>query len=86
MSEPNLETLLGNLLSNSVKELLKRIEAGTATPADLSVARAILRDNNITASNMPGGALDKLNQATKSFSLPTISDDTLEPPEGHSVN
>ena len=37
---------LHNLLA---EELVNRIESGEATPAELSVARAFLKDNNIEA-------------------------------------
>ena len=40
---------LDMLFVATVDELLKRIQDGTASPADLSVARAMLKDNNITA-------------------------------------
>jgi len=37
------------LFQATLDELIKRIQEGLATPADLSVARAILKDNNIHA-------------------------------------
>lgn len=42
-----LKDLLGDLQNETIKLLLSRIRDGTAAPADLSVARSILRDNNI---------------------------------------
>ena len=43
-----LETLHAEL----AKVLLKRVKAGDATAADLSVARQFLKDNNIEVSNL----------------------------------
>jgi hypothetical protein len=43
----SLKDLLGDLQTQTIKLLLARIKDGTAAPADLSVARSILRDNNI---------------------------------------
>lgn len=40
-----------------VKELLERVKNGTASAGDLSVARAILRDNNIQATPRANPAL-----------------------------
>lgn len=37
------------LFDETIKALLKRIQDGTATPADLNVARQMLRDNGISA-------------------------------------
>lgn len=47
LPQGNLKDLLGDLQSETIKLLLARIRDGTAAPADLSVARSILRDNNI---------------------------------------
>lgn len=47
MSKEPLKKLYTDLHVHSVKLLLKRIKDGTATAADLSVARALLRDNGI---------------------------------------
>lgn len=77
--KPTVEELLSGLLADTVTELLKRIKDGTASPADLSVARALLRDNNITASSQPGSPMAKLGGAT--FSLPTVPEDALEHPD-----
>ena len=46
MSKP-LVDLLGEIQLSLAEEILKRIKAGTATAADLQVARGLLRDNNI---------------------------------------
>ena len=39
--------ILEELSVKLAEDLLGRIESGEATPADLSVARALLKDNNI---------------------------------------
>ena len=41
--------LMEKLFDATIAELLKKIADGTATPADLNVARQMLRDNGITA-------------------------------------
>lgn len=43
-----------------VKELLERIKSGSATPADLNVARSILKDNQIDCIAVPESPLAKL--------------------------
>lgn len=45
----NRKESLDILFQVTLDELIKRIQEGLATPADLSVARAILKDNNIHA-------------------------------------
>lgn len=45
-----LTELLGDLQLVLVKDLLDRIRGGEATASDLNVARALLRDNSITAT------------------------------------
>lgn len=54
------ETLMGELHELSVRLLMERIKDGTATAADLSVARGLLKDSDITAKRGAGGALDEL--------------------------
>jgi hypothetical protein len=51
---------LESLHSALVKELLARIANGSATPADLGVARAILKDNHIDCVAVPESPLAKL--------------------------
>lgn len=60
MVQDNPEDLLTELMLETIKELRRKIKDGTASPADLSVARALLRDNNITASSKPGQPLSGL--------------------------
>ena len=43
-----------------VKELLERIKNGSATPADLNVARSILKDNHVDCVAIPESPLAKL--------------------------
>jgi hypothetical protein len=48
MSEDkNLETLLKSLHAKLIETLLDRIKSGKAKPADLAVARQLLKDNGI---------------------------------------
>jgi hypothetical protein len=44
----NKEEVLEKLSVNLAEELLNRISSGEAAPADLNVARQLLKDNNIT--------------------------------------
>jgi len=46
----NKSDILEALSVSLADELLKRIEDGTATPADLNVARGLLKDNNIVVN------------------------------------
>ena len=43
-------------------DLVRRIEDGTATAADLNVARAFLKDNGISAVATPGSPMGTLMQ------------------------
>ena len=43
-----METLLAELLEETTRQLLARIKAGEASPADFKNARELLKDNNIT--------------------------------------
>ncbi len=48
MSEDkNLEVLLKSLHTSLIQTLLERIKSGEAKPADLAVARQLLKDNGI---------------------------------------
>jgi len=51
---------LADLHSALATALAKRIIGGTATAADLSVAKAFLKDNGITASPAPGSPIANL--------------------------
>jgi len=57
-------TTLSDILDESAKLLLAKIKDGTATAADLNVARALLKDNGINAiptkTNGLGGLADSL--------------------------
>jgi hypothetical protein len=46
----DLNELLAEMNIKLTKELLNRIESGAATPADLNVARQLLKDNNVQAA------------------------------------
>jgi hypothetical protein len=43
-----------------VQELIKRVLSGEATPADLNVARQLLRDNQIDCAAVEGAPILKL--------------------------
>lgn len=60
MENPKLSDLLADIHVGMAKTLLDKINNGTATAADLSVARAFLRDNGVQGSmerNQPMRAL-----------------------------
>ncbi len=50
MSNPNLDSILGQLQIELAQKLLARIQSGEATAADMNVARQLLKDNNIQAA------------------------------------
>lgn len=58
-NQKTLERLL-DLLS---EDLVKRIDQGTATAADLNVARQLLKDNNISAIPTKSNGLGKLAES-----------------------
>lgn len=74
--EKSLQELLEDLAELTVGELYTLIKSGKADVGHFAVARALLKDNNITAGTMAEGNLTKLG---KLISLPTIPDDTLTP-------
>lgn len=55
-----LEEELGDLQTALVVELRKRIRDGSATAADLSVARQFLKDNGIQAKAATGSPMGDL--------------------------
>jgi hypothetical protein len=57
-----METLLAELLEETTRQLLARIKAGEASPADFKNARELLKDNNITSDVQEGDELDILNE------------------------
>lgn len=59
MTDPKLLERLHNLLT---QDLIDRIESGDATPADLGVARQLLKDNGINASMSTGSPILRLSQ------------------------
>jgi hypothetical protein len=64
------DKLLHELHRASIALLLKRINSGEATAADLAVARSFLRDSNISA--LPESSPEMMELATK---LPVFADD-----------
>lgn len=47
---PELDVLLRDLHSELIKKLLAKIKTGEAKPADLAVARQLLKDNGIDST------------------------------------
>lgn len=62
------EELLGRLHDAVAQKLLDKVEAGDATPAEISAAIKFLKDNNIEAEPTPDSTLTKLGDALPSFS------------------
>jgi len=56
----NMKELMETLHSQIGEELLRRIQSGEATSADLSVARQFLRDNGIDATAAQSEPLARL--------------------------
>jgi hypothetical protein len=74
MSEQNKE-LLEQLFNATIEYLLNRIKAGEATAADLGVARALLKDNDINAIPREGSGLDALAQYVPFNSVESLEDE-----------
>lgn len=68
-----LTTLLQDLQLDLTKKLLERIRDGTATPADLNVARQLLKDNCITSLPQANKPLADLG-----LEFPRFADEKLE--------
>lgn len=58
----SVEELLASLHADSMRLLLARVKAGVATAAELSVARALLKDNNITSIPKHDAAAQELQE------------------------
>jgi hypothetical protein len=69
----DLEQILAELHEGIAKGLLKKVIAGEATAAELSVARQFLKDNNVTAVPAKGTPLGDL--ADQFGDLPDFSDE-----------
>lgn len=67
----NDDNPLAQLHRATIAELLRRIQAGEAKPADLAVAAKILRDNNITSIPEANSDLSKLLNALPNFESET---------------
>lgn len=70
-SKEVLEALHGVL----AKELARRIEDGSATAADLSVARQMLKDNNIDSTPAAGSPLANLRDSLPFPSVDAAAED-----------
>ena len=69
----DLQELLNSIHVQLAEDLLERIKKGTATSADLSVARQFLKDNNTTSVPAKGTPLGELDD--RMSDLPTFDDD-----------
>jgi len=58
--DTNLDKMLSSLHVAVAQELLDRVQAGDAKPADISNAIKFLKDNNIDAVPVQGSPLDGL--------------------------
>lgn len=77
------ESLLNELHDAAATELLRRIQEGDATAADIANALKMLKDNDITCAPSKGNALDDMKKALESSSsdggaLPDELADALE--------
>ncbi|WWO60320.1 hypothetical protein [Xanthomonas phage SB4] len=74
------EGTLGALHDILAQELIKRIQSGLATAADLSAARGFLKDNDITCRIDDGNALGELQNSLKEQGspVPQVEDSTLQ--------
>lgn len=61
------DDLLGELHLTLAKELLKRVQSGEATPAELNAAIKFLQNNKIEAQIEVGDDYHKLYQALPEF-------------------
>lgn len=69
----NPEKTLGALHEALAQELLQRVRSGEAKPADLSVARQFLNDNEISAHDAP--TLGQLRTVlTQDLPIPDVDD------------
>jgi len=69
----DLDAILANLHTALAEELLKKVQDGSATGAELSVARQMLKDNNVTAVPTNGTPLNDLDKHLSG--LPTFEDE-----------
>lgn len=67
--------LLEQLHDASIRELLRRVESGEATAADMAVAVKLLKDNGINADARKNPALSSL---AKTMALPFDDDDVTD--------
>lgn len=59
----DLTKLLGDLQTKLVADLLAKIQKGEATAADLSVARQLLKDNNITVTPQADPNISRIHES-----------------------
>ena len=69
----DLDKILEELHEELAQKLLDKVKAGEVTAAELSVARQMLKDNNMTSVPKKGTPLGELEEHTKD--LPTFDDE-----------
>lgn len=67
MSDDKLHKIYADIHLASAELLLARIKEGSATAADLAVARTILKDNNITVKPVKGSPMGNLAASLPQF-------------------
>ncbi len=77
MPPKDAERQLSELHKELAKTLLKRVKDGTATAADLSVARQFLKDNGIEAVPREGKPLGELAKNLPQFGPDDLDDQDL---------
>ena len=71
------EELCNQLYDLTLAELIDKIQKKTATAADLAVARAFLKDNNISSVPTKKNPLGKLTQALAPLKTEGLVEDFL---------
>lgn len=67
MSDDKLHKIYADIHLASAELLLARIKDGSASASDLAVARAILKDNNITVKPVKGSPMGNLAASLPQF-------------------
>lgn len=65
----DMSNILASLHMAVASDLLRRIESGEATPAELSVATKFLKDNGIEATRTTNVTMDTLASTLSGFKI-----------------
>lgn len=68
--QDNPEEILKDVLTLSCQYLKEKLRSGQATAADIQAARALLRDNGITALKVPGSPTGELEETLDNAEFP----------------